>query len=85
MWSDSIQLDAEDPEIFNDLFNFYKDEIHDISKEVNPDDETWPLIQEIIKNNNFTTKKPIRNRTEFRERLYSLIEIIKGFSPSLGE
>ncbi|MEK5069666.1 hypothetical protein [Sporosarcina sp. FSL K6-1508] len=79
MMNDSIRVNSDDAEVLNDLFNLYKAEILELSTEIESVDKAWSLIQEIMQDENYLTEKPMLSRTEYRERLGKLVDIIERY------
>ncbi|MCZ2260602.1 hypothetical protein [Sporosarcina sp. G11-34] len=77
MLNDSIRVNSDDAEVLNDLFNFYKAKILKLSTEIESEDKAWALIQEIMQDESYLTKKLIFTRLEYRERLGKLIDKIE--------
>lgn len=79
MMNDSIRVNFDDVEVLNDLFNSYKAEFLELSTEIGLEDNAWALIQKIMQDENYLTEKPMLSRTEYRERLGKLVDIIEGY------
>lgn len=79
MSSDSVQVNTDDAQFLNDYFNLYKIEILEMSKEIESDDKAWAPIQEIMQHEDYLAEKPIQNRSEYKERLWSFSEIIERY------
>jgi len=63
----------------NDLFNLYKIEILELSKEVELEDGAWPLIQEKMQDETYVTEAPTLTRIEYRERIGKIVDMIEQY------
>lgn len=72
-------LQNADAQTFNDLFNFYRNEVYDIKSEINDKNEAWPLLEELTSNIYFTDDKAIESKQDFYERVVQIYNFIDGY------
>ncbi|WP_153721792.1 hypothetical protein [Sporosarcina cascadiensis] len=76
---DLIHLQDTDPQTFNELFNFYRNEVYNVQKDIDKENDDWSLLKNLTTNKYFSDDIPVLSKQDFYERVNNLCNLIDSY------